>query len=173
MILFWTLLTVVPALAFAVGAVAFRARLLASCERFFVSRPAAVVLTAVGWLWTAYECATIGIDVFDSILLKSATGGVFVWVLAGVLICLTCLWMPRHLSCRALMGVFMLMPAEALKATRLLVPAPGEFAPVQLLVLLVYLYAVIGMYGMFYPWRIENAVRLILGGRTVPYKQEK
>jgi len=173
MIVFWTLLTVIPLAVFAAGAVAFRSKTLAVCERFFVSRPAAVVLTAIGWLWTAYECDTIGIDIFDAILLKSSTNGVFVWALAVLLIFLTCLWMPKHLPCRALMGLFMLMPAEALKVTRPLVPAPGAFAPVQLLVLLFYVYAVIGMFGMFYPWHIENAVRRLLGGTPVPTHQEK
>ena len=28
----------------------------------------AMVLTAIGWFWTAYECDTIGIDVFDMLL---------------------------------------------------------------------------------------------------------
>ena len=162
MAVLWTLLTVLPALAFLAGAVAFRDKTLALCERFFASKKAAAVLTTVGWLWTAYECDTIGIDVFDSVLFKAQTNGVFVWALACVLIYLTCIWMPKNLPCRALMGIFMLIPAEALKTTRLMVPAPGEFAPVQLLVVLIYVYAIIGMYGMFYPWRIESLVRKIL-----------
>ena len=45
----------------------------------------AAVLTAVAWFWTAFECNTIGIDVFDMILLKERTGGLFVWILAAVL----------------------------------------------------------------------------------------
>ena len=49
----------------------------------------AAVLTAVAWFWTAFECSTIGIDVFDMILLKERTGGLFVWVLAAVLTVLT------------------------------------------------------------------------------------
>ena len=164
MILFWTLLTALPALAFLAGAASAREKTLALSERFFASRAAAVVLTAAGWLWTAWECDTIGIDVFDAVLLKAQTGGIFVWALACALIYLTILWMPKNLPCRALMGLFMLMPAEALKTTRALVPASG-FAPVQLLVALIYVYAVIGMYGMFYPWRIENFVRRLLGGK--------
>ena len=28
----------------------------------------AMVLTAIAWFWTAYECDTIGIDVFDMLL---------------------------------------------------------------------------------------------------------
>ena len=165
MVIFWTLVTVLPVLAFGGGALFFRAGTRALAERFFASRKAAFALTLVAWLWTAFECATIGVDVFDAILLKEPTHGAFVWALALVLVFLTCLWMPQNLSCRALMGLFMLMPAEALKTTRLLVPAEG-FAPVQLLVALIYLYAVVGMYGMFYPWRIEKAVRWLLKERT-------
>ena len=29
---------------------------------------AAKILTAAAWFWTAYECDTIGIDVFDMLL---------------------------------------------------------------------------------------------------------
>ena len=168
MIWFWTLLTVTPLLAFALGAVFARRATLGAVERFFASLPAAWVLTTVAWVWTAYECDTIGVDVFNSLLLKDATGGMFVWALALVLIPLTVSWMREHLPCRALMGVLMLLPAEALKATRPFNPAWGSFAPVQLLVLLLYVYAVIGMFGMFYPWHIENLVRRLLGGEARP-----
>ena len=115
----------------------------------------AAVLTAVAWFWTAYECDTIGIDVFDSILLKARTGGLFVWVLAAVLTVLTFLWMRPHLITRAIMAIFMLAPATGFRFTRLMVPDRG-FAPVQLLVGFMYLLAIIGMYGMFYPWKIEK-----------------
>ena len=56
----------------------------------------------------------------------------------------------------------MLLPASLFRTTRLFVPESG-FAPVQILVALGYLYAIIGMYGMFYPWRIETAVGALLG----------
>ena len=115
----------------------------------------AAVLTVIAWFWTAYECDTIGIDVFDTILMKERTGGVFVWVLAAVLSYLTFVWMRPHLITRALMGIFMLAPAEVFKWTRLQVPESG-FAPVQILVAFMYVLAVIGMYGMFYPWKIEK-----------------
>ena len=159
MVFFWTLVTFVPLLAFVAGVLFAPARTLAAAERFFASRKAALALTAAGWLWTAYECDTVGIDVFDSLLLKAQTGGVFVWVLAAVLVYLTFIWMPKNLSCRALMGIFMLMPAEAFKVTRRLVPPAGQFSWAQVLVAALYLYAVVGMYGMFYPWRIEKTVR--------------
>ena len=42
----------------------------------------AMVLTAIAWFWTAYECDTIGIDVFD-MLLKRFPGQL--WIMAAVL----------------------------------------------------------------------------------------
>ena len=121
----------------------------------------AMVLTAIGWFWTAYECDTIGIDVFDAILLKQATGGLFVWGLAAVLTYLTIIWMPKNLLTRSIMGIFMLIPAELFKVTRPMLPESG-FAPVQVVVIVAYALAIIGMYGMFYPWRIETALKWIL-----------
>jgi len=115
----------------------------------------AAVLTAIAWFWTAFECSTIGIDVFDAILMKERTGGLFVWMLAAVLTVLTVRWMRPHLITRGIMAIFMLMPAEVFKFTRTMVPDSG-FAPVQLLVALMYVLAIIGMYGMFYPWKIER-----------------
>ena len=115
----------------------------------------AMVLTAIGWFWTAYECDTIGIDVFD-MLLKRFPGQV--WIMAAVLSYLTIIWMPKNLLTRAIMGIFMLIPAELFKVTRPLVPDSG-FAPVQIVVIIAYVLAVIGMYGMFYPWRIEAALK--------------
>ena len=124
----------------------------------------AMVLTAVAWFWTAYECDTIGIDVFDLLLLKARTGGTFVWVLAAVLTYLTIIWMPKNLLTRSVMGIFMLLPAELFKFTRPRLPESG-FAPILLLVGFAYLLAIIGMYGMFYPWRIETALKWIFRKR--------
>ena len=115
----------------------------------------AMVLTAIGWFWTAYECDTIGIDVFD-MLLKRFPGQV--WIMAAVLSYLTIIWMPKNLLTRAVMGIFMLIPAELFKITRPLLP-DGGFAPVQIVVAIAYVLAIIGMYGMFYPWRIEAALK--------------
>lgn len=126
------------------------------------SKLLAAVLTAIAWFWAAYECDTIGVDVFDAILLKAQTGGLFVWVLAAVLTYLTIIWMPKNLLTRSIMGIFMLIPAELFKITRPLVP-DGGFAPIQIVVALAYLLAIIGMYGMFYPWRIEAALRFVFG----------
>ena len=129
----------------------------------------AAALTAVAWFWTAYECNTIGIDVFDMLLLKAQTGGVFVWVLAAVLTYLTIIWMPKNLLTRSVMGIFMLIPAELFKFTRPILPESG-FAPVHIVVVIAYILAIIGMYGMFYPWRIEKALQLIFkrGRKATP-----
>ena len=115
------------------------------------------ILTAVAWLWTAYECQTIGIDVFD-MLLKRFPGQV--WIMAVVLTYLTIIWMPKHLLTRAIMGIFMLIPAELFKLTRPILPESG-FAPIQIVVAIAYILAVIGMFGMFYPWKIESALKWI------------
>ena len=115
----------------------------------------AMVLTAIGWFWTAYECDTIGIDVFD-MLLKRFPGQV--WIMAAVLTYLTIIWMPKNLLTRSVMGIFMLIPAELFKLTRPMLPESG-FAPVQIVVAVAYALAIVGMYGTFYPWRIETALK--------------
>jgi hypothetical protein len=117
----------------------------------------AVGLTVIAWFWTAYECDTIGIDVFD-MLLKRFPGQL--WIMAGVLSYLTVIWMPQNLFTRALMAIFMLIPAELFKFTRPLLPESG-FAPIQIVVAIAYIFAIVGMYGMFYPWRIEKVVKWI------------
>ena len=121
-----------------------------------VSVPA-MVLTAIAWFWTAYECDTIGIDVFD-MLLKRFPGQL--WIMAAVLTYLTIIWMPKNLLTRSIMGLFMLIPAELFKVTRPMLPESG-FAPVQIVVAVAYVFAIVGMYGMFYPWRIETALKWV------------
>ena len=115
------------------------------------------ILVVVAWFWTAHECDTIGIDVFD-MLLKRFPGQL--WIMAAVLSYLTIIWMPNNLLTRAIMGIFMLIPAEALPLLRPHLPESG-FAPVQILVAVIYVLATIGMYGMFYPWKIESALRFV------------
>ncbi|MGN0855064.1 MAG: hypothetical protein ACI4R9_06060 [Kiritimatiellia bacterium] len=160
MILLWGIVLGVPLLAFG-GVTFFSPRLSQSfTEAFRTSRACAAVLTCIAWLWTAYECATIGIDVFDALLLKEKSGGIFVWVLAVVLSYLTIIWMAKHLPVRALCGILMLIPSELFKVTRPLLPAHG-FDSIQLLVAVVYLGAVVGMYGMFYPWRLEKGLDIV------------
>lgn len=109
-------------------------------------------LVVLAWFWTAYECDTIGIDVFD-LLLKRFPGQL--WLMAALLSYLTIIWMPKNLLTRAVMGLFMLLPAEVLPLVRPHLPDAG-FTPIQLISIFVYILAVIGMYGMFYPWRIEK-----------------
>jgi len=155
MAIFWCLVLGLPLLAFGAGAVFSCDRTSRLIDRFETSRAAAVVLTAFGWLWTAYECHTIGIDVFD-MLLKRFPGQL--WIMAVVQTYLTVIWMPKNLPVRALTGILMLIPAELFKTTRLLVPAAG-FAAVHILVVTAYVGAVLGMYGMFYPWRLERGMR--------------
>ena len=128
-----------------------------------------VVLVALAWAWTAYECDTIGIDVFD-MLLKRFPGQL--WIMAAVLTYLTVIWMPKCLLTRAVMGIFMLIPAELFKFTRPIRPESG-FAPVHVVVGLAYVLAVIGMYGMFYPWRIEEALRRLAGRPPAPAEEEE
>ena len=128
------------------------------------------ILVVVAWFWTAYECDTIGIDVFD-MLLKRFPGQL--WIMAAVLSYLTWIWMPKNLLTRAVMGIFMLVPAELFKVTRPILP-DGGFAPVQIVVAIAYVLAIVGMYGMFYPWRIEKALGFVFGRgvRTPPPQAE-
>ena len=121
------------------------------------TRLAAIIITVIAWFWTAYECDTLGIAVFDAFLKRFSFQ---LWIMAAVLSYLTCIWMKENLLTRSIMAIFMLMPAEIFKFTRPLLPEEG-FAPIQIFVGFVYLLAVIGMYGMFYPWRIEKALRFI------------
>ena len=128
-----------------------------------------VVLVAFAWAWTAYECDTIGIDVFD-MLLKRFPGQL--WIMAAVLTYLTVVWMPKCLLTRAVMGIFMLIPAELFQFTRPNLPESG-FAPGHVVVGLAYVLAVIGMYGMFYPWRIEAALRRLARRPPAPAEEEE
>ena len=68
--------------------------------------------------------------------------------------------MPKNLLTRSIMGLFMLIPAELFKVTRPMLPESG-FAPVQIVVAVAYVFAIVGMYGMFYPWRIETALKWV------------
>lgn len=157
MITFWGFLLGLPLLAFG-GACVYSPSLSKRFTDWFrVNRACAIALTTIAWIWTAFECDTIGVDVFDAILLKEKTGGLLVWVLAVALSFLTVLWMEKNLPVRALSGILMLIPAELFKATRPLLPSSG-FDVIQVFVAIAYLGAVVGMYGMFYPWRIEKAL---------------
>ena len=157
MIAFWGLILGLPLLAFGGGVLFSAERASALVERFKTSKPAAAVLTTVAWFWTAHECDIIGIDVFD-MLLKVFPGQL--WLMAAVLSWLTYIWMPKNLPVRALTGILMLIPAELFKTTRLLLPESGV-SVVHLFVVTAYIGAVVGMYGMFYPWRLEKAMAFV------------
>ena len=121
------------------------------------NRAAGQALCAAAWLWTAYEVDTIGIEVFDRIVrrlwfLSSDIPGM-VWILAIVLTVLTCLWMDNLLSLRALSALFMLFPAELFPAVR-----QCDTSWRLTLVVFAYVCAVIGMFGMFYPWHLRRAL---------------
>jgi len=154
MITFWGLFLGLPLLAFGGGIVLSTEKSSRFIEWFKSSRAVALALTVFAWFWTAYECDTIGIDVFD-MLLKRLPGQL--WIMAAVLSWLTFIWMPANLPVRALTGILMLIPAELFKATRPLLPDSG-FAAVHVLVVTAYIGAIIGMYGMFYPWRLEKGM---------------
>ena len=162
MLVLWGILLALTPVAFGLTALIRPERAKAFCDWFAKSRKVAIVLTVIGWFWTAYEVDTIGIDVFD-IIAKRFPGQV--WIMAAALAYLTCIWMPRNLPVRALTAILMLFPAELFKTTRLLTPSSG-FAAVHIIVLFAYAAAVVGMYGMFYPWRLEKAMTWF-GARAV------
>lgn len=121
------------------------------------NRAAGQALCAAAWLWTAYEVDTIGIEVFDRIVrrlwfLSSDIPGM-VWILAIVLTVLTCLWMDNLLSLRAISALFMLFPAELFPAVR-----QCDTSWRLTLVVFAYVCAVVGMFGMFYPWHLRRAL---------------
>ena len=154
MISVWGLILGLPLLAFGGAALVSPEKTSRFVEWFKSSRRVALGLTVFAWFWTAHECDIIGIDVFDMVL-KRFPGQL--WLMAALLSYLTFIWMPASLSVRALTGILMLLPAELFKTTRLLVPASG-FAAVHLLVVTAYVGAIVGMYGMFYPWRLEKGM---------------
>ena len=171
MIIFWGLILGVPLLAFGGVALVSQSHIRRFCAAFEGSRAVAIALTTVAWLWTAYEIATFGVNIFREFFvgvpllgqLMSLLAVVYdyFWAITPVLIYLTVIWMPKSLPVRALTGILMLIPAELFKTTRLLVPASG-FAAVHVFVVTAYVGAIIGMYGMFYPWRAEKFLGLIL-----------
>ena len=113
-------------------------------------RPAGYALCAVAWFWTAYECDTIGIDVFDKYL-KVFSGQL--WIMAIVLTVLMCWWMANLLPIRGVCGLFMLFPGELFPTVRL---CATQWR--LTLVVFAYVCAVTGLFGMFYPWRIRQAL---------------
>jgi hypothetical protein len=164
---FWFFLLGIPLAAlgfFAVVRPSLAAKALVAFPR---NRTAAVALCALGWLGTAYELDTIGIEVFDRFLKAFPFE---IWILAFVLTVLTCWWMPNLLPIRGLSAIFMLFPAEMFHVIRL---EPTQWRLV--LVVIAYICIIAGMFGMFYPWRIrqffawlaEKPARTVIAGGAV------
>ena len=146
----WFLLLGLPTLALGLFALLFAARAAEQCVTFPRNMVAGWILCAVGWVWTAYECHTIGIDVFDKFLKAFPLE---LPILAVVLTVLTCWWMPNLLPIRGVSAILMLFPAEMFPAIRLC-DTPWRLT----LVVFAYVCIVVGMYGMFYPWRVRQAL---------------
>ena len=165
--IFWGLILGLPLLAF--GGVVLLS--LESAKRFSNwfenNKIVASVLTVAAWFWTAYECHIIGIAAFDNLL------KIFpfqLWIMAAVLSYLTIIWMPKNLSVRALTGLMMLMPASLFRTSHAYRPPAGTiFAPVDVFVYVAYIIVIIGMYGMFYPWRAEKFLSFLLAKNTRAY----
>jgi hypothetical protein len=146
----WFLILGLPTLAAGLFALVFSTRAGDLCRTFPRNVLAGWILCAVGWILTAYECHTIGIDVFDKFLKAFPME---LPILAIVLTILTCWWMPNLLPIRGVCALFMLFPAEMFPVIRL---CDTQWR----LALVVFAYAciVVGMYGMFYPWRIRQVL---------------
>jgi len=159
MIAVWGLLLGAPLLAFGGVLLCCPSAARSFSMWFRASGACAFALTAAAWFWTAYECDTIGIDAFDAVT-KMFPGEL--WILACVLSFLVFAWMRKSLSVRALCGILMLVPAELFKTTHAYRPPQGVvFAAIDVFVYVAYLGAIIGMYGMFYPWRLEKGFDIV------------
>ena len=77
--------------------------------------------------------------------------------MAAILTYLTYIWMRAYLFTRSIAALLMLAPAELFKFIRPNLPESG-FAPIQIVSVLLYIGAIIGMYAMFYPWNVEKVV---------------
>lgn len=169
-ILSWGIALSLPLLAFGGVSLVSPSRTRAFVEWFKSSKAAAIALTVFAWAWTAYEIDTFGVNMFREffvgvpvlrqLMLVCAFVFDHFWLFSPVAACLTVVWMPQSLPVRALTGILMLVPAELFKTTRHLVPASG-FAAVHVFVAAAYLGALIGMYGMFYPWRLEKGLAIV------------
>ena len=146
----WFILLGVPTFALGLFALLFTARAAEQFVSFPRNTIAGWILCAIGWIWTAYECHTIGIDVFDKFLKAFPFE---LPVLAVVLTVLTCWWMPNLLPIRGVCAIFMLFPAEMFPVIRLC-DTPWRLT----LVVFAYACIIVGMFGMFYPWRIRQAL---------------
>lgn len=164
MITLWGFILGLPLLAFGGAILVCRDKATRFSLWFENNRTVAAVLTVIAWFWTAWECDNIGIAVFDNLL------KIFpfqLWIMAAVLSYLTIIWMPKNLSVRALTGLMMLMPASLFRTTHMYRPEAGTvFAAIDIFVYFAYIVIIIGMYGMFYPWRAEKFLAILLGRKN-------
>lgn len=155
---FWFFMLGIPLAAYGLFAVLVPSAAAKGLVAFPRSRPAGVVLCALAWLGTAYELDNIGIEVFDRFLKAFPFE---LWILAAVLTFLTCWWMSNLLPIRGVAAIFMLFPAELFPAIRL------EDSQWRLtLVVFAYACAITGMFAMFYPWRIRQALAWLASSRV-------
>lgn len=149
----WFFALGVPLLAYGIFAVARPSLAAKALVAFPRNHAAGAALCAIGWLWTAYELDTIGIEIFDRFLKAFPFE---LWILAVVLTGLTCWWMANLLPIRGLSAILMLFPAELFPVIML------EDTQWRLsLVVFAYACAIVGMFGMFYPWRIRQLLAWI------------
>lgn len=148
--IYWFFALGVPLVAYGLFAVARSSAAGKAIVAFPRNRAAGAVLCAIAWFWTAYELDTIGIEIFDRFLKAFPFE---LWILAAVLTVLTCWWMENLLPIRGVAAIFMLFPGELFPVIRL-EPTQWRLA----LVVFAYACAIVGMFGMFYPWRIRQAL---------------
>ena len=149
----WSLAIGIPPLLLGAAMLAAPGKAAGWIKSFGDNKVFAWVLVPIGWFWTAHELDVIGIEVFDRYL-KAFPGEL--WVLAVVLIPLTFLWMPKHLAMRGLSAVLMLYPATFFQCARLVESGWRTVA-----VGWTYWCIALGMYAMFYPWRVQKALEWI------------
>ena len=155
--IYWFFILGLPLAAYGVFAVARPSLAAKALVSFPRDKVVGAALCAIGWLWTAYELDTIGIEIFDRFLKAFPFE---LWIMAIVLAVLTCWWMANLLPIRGMSAIFMLFPAELFPVVRL------EDTPWRLaLVAFAYLCAITGMFGMFYPWRIRQALAWVAAAR--------
>ena len=159
---FWFLVLGLPLCISGVAFLALPARAAEFLRMFPRSRVVGAILCAAAWFWTAYEIDALGIDVIDRIVqrlwfLPAPIPGA-VWLWAIVLAALTFLWMENLLPIRAVCAFLMLFPGDMFPAIRLC-----ETGWRLTLVVFAYAVCILGMWGMFYPWRIRQAMAWMAG----------
>ena len=155
---FWFFALGLPLVAFGLFVVARPSKAGAALVAFPRNRAAGVALCAIAWLWTAYELDTIGIEVFDRFLKAFPFE---LWLLAAVLTVLTCWWMENLLPVRGAAAILMLFPAELFPVIRL-EPTSWRLT----LVSFAYFCAALGMFGMFYPWRVRQLLAWLAAAKS-------